>query len=159
MEGKRKWAGVTFLAICLSTVSLAFGWYIATDRSQKPVAQETLTPQTATLIKIFPAGFNIDAQSVERQDGALAYIAKDATGRLIAISEQPGQTTASIQKFLQENIQQPLELTGTRYPSILGQGPRDSVFMSITRGDTWLTLNATYEGAHEDLAFIAKRLQ
>lgn len=161
METRAKWKKWLLLStsiVIVSAISIVIGQYIT---SRKPASPTATSPSSefSTLVKNLPAGYQTDLQSIEREGGALAYVAKTSDGRLLVISEQPRPSEARLNKFITENIKNSNEVEDASYPAILGDGPLDSKLLSILHGDTWITVNASHPQSEDDLTFIARNLR
>lgn len=110
------------------------------------------------LVKQLPAGYTIDASSLDRQDGALAYVAKNTNGGQIVISEQPKPVDAKIKSFLDQNVQKSQTVSGSSYPATLGDAPMGGKLLSVVVGNTWLMLTTPNANAGNDLIYIAQHL-
>ena len=110
------------------------------------------------LVKQLPAGYTIDPKSLDRQDSALAYVAKDGNGGQIVISEQPKPTDAKIRTFLDQNVQKSQAVSGTHYPATIGDAPMGGKLLSVVVGNTWLMLTTPNANAGDDLIYIAQHL-
>lgn len=147
---------VIIVAVVMAMVGIGVGLLLAS----KGASQEQGSHATpfATLVTKLPTGYQIDPNSADRQDGALAYVAKNATGSLLVISEQERPTDAKISKFVADNMTATKTLSGTPYPSVLGDSTVGGKFLSITLPQKWVMISST-SATEAELTYIAQNLQ
>ena len=136
---------------------VGIAWHVNRQKTELPAAVTQKVAFKPSVTKL-PDGFTIDAASAETEDGVLAYVAKNAAGESLVVSEQPKPTAKKIASFETENIQQSQSVSGARYPSMIGDAPVGGKIVSITTDTTWLIISSTSAQAEANLRFIAINL-
>lgn len=158
VEKKRRSANVliVIVAVVIAVIGIGIGLLLASKGASQN--QDKQTAGFATLVTRLPAGYSIDPNSADRQDGALAYVAKNPNGSLIVISEQDRPTDAKISKFIADNMTSPQTLSGTTHPSVLGDSSAGGKFLSITLPQKWVMISST-TATEAELSYIAQNVR
>ena len=159
VEKKRRSPNV-FIVIVVAAVMAVIGIGVGLLLASKGASQDQgkQNPAFATLVTQLPAGYNIDPNSADRQDGALAYVAKNPSGSLIVISEQDRPSDAKISKFVADNMTAAKTLSATAYPSVVGNSVVGGKFLSITLPQKWVMISST-TATEAELTYVAQNLR
>ncbi|HKX24584.1 MAG TPA: hypothetical protein VJM46_05065 [Candidatus Saccharimonadales bacterium] len=147
---------VIVIAVVMAVVGIGVGLLLASKGASQDQAKQN--PGFTTAVTQLPAGYTIDPNSADRQDGALAYVAKNPSGSLIVISEQERPTDAKITKFVADNMTATKTLSGTTHPSVIGSSTTGGRFLSITLPQKWIMVSSS-SATEAELTYIAQNLR
>jgi hypothetical protein len=158
VEKKRRISTVSIviIAVIIAVAGIGVGLLLASKGASQDQTKQT--PGFVTLVTQLPTGYSVDPNSADRQDGALAYVAKNANGSLMVISEQDRPTDAKISKFITDNMTATKTLNGTAYPSVIGDSAAGGKFLSITLPQKWVMISST-TATEAELTYIAQNLR